>query len=61
MRVYRRRKWDVTHSLTPQPDFSLDTDYKINMPAIPELKKAAPYVKNTSSTMCNRSKKQRIL
>lgn len=32
MRANRKKRWDVTHSLTPQPDFSLDHEYKINIP-----------------------------
>lgn len=32
MRVYRKNRWDVTHSLTPQPTLSPLDDYKIKMP-----------------------------
>lgn len=35
MRVYRRSKWDVTHSLTPKPEISPSRLYEYNIPSIP--------------------------
>ena len=33
MRVYRRSKWDVTHSLTPKPEFRVNpVEYTYNIP-----------------------------
>lgn len=30
--MHRARRWEVTHSLTPQPELSLDVDYRIDIP-----------------------------
>lgn len=39
MRVYRRNKWDVTHSLTPKPEFRVNQiDYSYDIPELPERK-----------------------
>lgn len=62
MRVYRRSKWDVTHSLTPKPEFKVNhNDSTYDIPELPE-RRAFPSVSNRQfSTNAQRSRKHRLI
>ena len=62
MRVYRRNKWDVTHSLTPKPEVRPNpAEYTYNIPEIPDRKVHPLTNRHYSNNNAHRSRKHRLI